>query len=206
MSIKKWGVKPYYSLDYFFKSIYGRKIYKIALDGGMTCPNRDGSIDTRGCIFCSKGGSGEFAASFDVNNPSVLAQLEKGKELIAKKTLDGTQYIAYFQPYSNTYAPIDYLSKLYEKYCKESICGNEAGKFSFEEFEKEIGSKLSHGEKIQYDDSDQGEGVLYYCLWEEDGMQFCDVPVFGYYASSEKVLSKLFAKLADEVLKNGKTW
>ena len=122
MSIKKWGVKPYYSLDYYFKSIYGRKIYKIALDGGMTCPNRDGSIDTRGCIFCSKGGSGEFAASFDVNNPSVLAQLEKGKELIAKKTLDGTQYIAYFQPYSNTYAPIDYLSKLYEEALSDSEC------------------------------------------------------------------------------------
>lgn len=122
MEIKRWNDKPYNNLDYHLKSIYGKKIYKIAIDGGMTCPNRDGSIDTRGCIFCSKGGSGEFAASFDVNNPSVLAQLEKGKELIAKKTLDGTQYIAYFQPYSNTYAPIDYLSKLYEEALSDSEC------------------------------------------------------------------------------------
>lgn len=122
MEIKRWNDKPYNNLDYHLKSIYGKKIYKIAIDGGMTCPNRDGSIDTRGCIFCSKGGSGEFAASFDVNNPSVLAQLEKGKELIAKKTLDGTQYIAYFQPYSNTYASIDYLSKLYEEALSDSEC------------------------------------------------------------------------------------
>ena len=122
MEIKRWNDKPYNNLDYHLKSIYGKKIYKIAIDGGMTCPNRDGSIDTRGCIFCSKGGSGEFAASFDVNNPSVLAQLEKGKELIAKKTLDGTQYIAYFQPYSNTYASIEYLNKLYEEALSDSEC------------------------------------------------------------------------------------
>lgn len=122
MEIKRWNDKPYNNLDYHLKSIYGKKIYKIAIDGGMTCPNRDGSIDTRGCIFCSKGGSGEFAASFDVNNPSVLAQLVKGKELIAKKTLDGTQYIAYFQPYSNTYASIEYLNKLYEEALSDSEC------------------------------------------------------------------------------------
>lgn len=122
MEIKRWNDKPYNNLDYHLKSIYGKKIYKIAIDGGMTCPNRDGSIDTRGCIFCSKGGSGEFAASFDVNNPSVLAQLEKGKELIAKKTLDGTQYIAYFQPYSNTYASIEYLNILYEEALSDSEC------------------------------------------------------------------------------------
>lgn len=122
MEIKRWNDKPYNNLDYHLKSIYGKKIYKIAIDGGMTCPNRDGSIDTRGCIFCSKGGSGEFAASFDVNNPSVLAQLEKGKELIAKKTIDGTQYIAYFQPYSNTYASIEYLNKLYEEALSDSEC------------------------------------------------------------------------------------
>ena len=51
MGVKKWGTKPYYSLDYYFKSIYGQKIYKIALNAGTTCPNRDGVIDTRGCIF-----------------------------------------------------------------------------------------------------------------------------------------------------------
>lgn len=99
-----------------------------------------------------------------------------------------------------------YIRKLYEKYCNENICENASDSFKFEEFEEKIGSKLAHGEMVQYDETDQGEGVLYYCLWEEDGMQYCDIPVFGYYASSEKVLSKMFSKLADEVLKNGNTY
>lgn len=122
MNTRLWNDKPYNNLDFHLKSIYGKKIYKIAIDGGMTCPNRDGSIDTKGCIFCSKGGSGEFAASFDVENPSVLAQLEAGKALIAKKTNDGTEYIAYFQPYSNTYAEIPYLEKLYTEALSDPEC------------------------------------------------------------------------------------
>ena len=70
-----WNDKRYHSLDYELKKIYGEKIYKIAIDAGMTCPNRDGSKGTRGCIFCSEGGSGDFAASGD----SIRQQLEKGK-------------------------------------------------------------------------------------------------------------------------------
>ena len=58
-----WGEKRYYSLDYYLKKTYGEKLYKISLDGGMTCPNRDGTLGTHGCIFCSRGGSGDFAAS-----------------------------------------------------------------------------------------------------------------------------------------------
>lgn len=122
MNTRLWNDKPYNNLDYHLKSIYGKKIYKIAIDGGMTCPNRDGSIDTRGCIFCSQGGSGEFAASFDVENPSVLNQLDAGKALIAKKTTEGTEYIAYFQPYSNTYASIPYLRNLYTEAMSDSEC------------------------------------------------------------------------------------
>lgn len=122
MNTKLWNDKPYNNLDYHLKSIYGKKIYKIAIDGGMTCPNRDGSIDTRGCIFCSRGGSGEFAASFDVNNPSVLAQLSAGKSLIAKKTGSDTEYIAYFQPYSNTYASTSYLHNLYYEALSDPEC------------------------------------------------------------------------------------
>lgn len=57
----KWLQKPYYSLDAYLKNIYGEKIYKVAINAGLTCPNRDGTIDSRGCIFCSKGGSGDFA-------------------------------------------------------------------------------------------------------------------------------------------------
>ncbi len=111
----KWGEKPYFSVDHYLKEKYGHKIYKIAIDGGMTCPNRDGVLDTRGCIFCSKGGSGEFAAPFDKEHPSVMNQLDAGRKLIESKTDEDTGFIAYFQPYTNTYAPVDYLEKLYRE-------------------------------------------------------------------------------------------
>ena len=106
-----FGDKPYYSLDYYLKQTFGCKVYKIALDGGMTCPNRDGTAGTGGCIFCSNGGSGEFAAP---RQQSVYKQIEQGIDIIqrhGKKT--GSKYIAYFQSYSNTYAPVCYLEKLF---------------------------------------------------------------------------------------------
>ena len=81
-----WADKRYHSLDYEMKARYGHKIYKIALDGGFTCPNRDGLIDARGCIFCSAGGSGDFAAS---RNQSITEQIEEGKQLLAGKRLSG---------------------------------------------------------------------------------------------------------------------
>lgn len=108
-----WGEKPYYSLSYYFKSVYGEKIYKIALDGGMTCPNRDGTLDTRGCIFCSEGGSGEFSAPMNRCHPDIKAQIQEGKKrLEGKKT--GTRFVAYFQPFTNTYGPIHHLQAIYE--------------------------------------------------------------------------------------------
>ena len=78
----RWGEKRYYSLDYYLKTTYGEKLYKISLDGGMTCPNRDGTLGTRGCIFCSRGGSGDFAESHTL---SVTEQIESGKKQSAKK-------------------------------------------------------------------------------------------------------------------------
>ena len=113
-----WNGKPYYSLDYYLKETFGTKVYKLALDGGMTCPNRDGTIGTGGCIFCSEGGSGDFAAKRDV---SVRAQVEAAKLRVANKmksqTPDQTDgpYIAYFQSYTNTYAPIDHLEALFSE-------------------------------------------------------------------------------------------
>lgn len=107
----RWGDKPYYSLDYYLKEKFGEKVYKIALDGGMTCPNRDGTLDTRGCIFCSSGGSGDFAVH---KKTSVTEQINDAITLLkshGKKT--GSKYIAYFQSYSNTYASADYLRSLY---------------------------------------------------------------------------------------------
>lgn len=99
----------YYSLNEYLKNTFGEKVYKISLDGGMTCPNRDGRIDTRGCIFCSRGGSGEFSAS---RNLSITEQIVQAKERICRKT-DCKKFIAYFQPFTNTYAPVEYLEKIF---------------------------------------------------------------------------------------------
>lgn len=111
-SIRRWGEKPYYSLDYYLKQTFGEKIYKIALDSGGTCPNRDGTLDTRGCIFCSAGGSGDFAAT----GRSITEQLQNGiRQLENTRKYHGGKYIAYFQSFSNTYAPVDHLRQKYEE-------------------------------------------------------------------------------------------
>ncbi len=91
------------------KETFGCKVYKIALNGGFTCPNRDGTLDTRGCIFCSAGGSGEFASDPAM---SITDQIEEGKKLVAKK-ITGGKYIAYFQAYTGTYGSVDRLKRLY---------------------------------------------------------------------------------------------
>ena len=108
--------RPYYSLNAWLKDIFGRKIYKLALDGGMTCPNRDGTLGTGGCIFCSHGGSGDFA---EPKHVSVSEQIDAARARVQSKmgkaeTLPEEQnYIAYFQSYTNTYAPISYLRPLF---------------------------------------------------------------------------------------------
>ena len=101
----------YYSLNQYLKDTFGVKVYKISLNAGFTCPNRDGTINTRGCIFCSKGGSGDFAESPLL---SITEQIELGKERVSAKIKSG-KYIAYFQAFTNTYAPVEVLrSKYYE--------------------------------------------------------------------------------------------
>ena len=114
-----WGEKRYHSLDYHLKNRFGQKIYKLSLNGGMTCPNRDGTLGNRGCIFCSRGGSGDFAASCAL---SIKEQIEAAKTLVAKKTT-GSSYIAYFQAYTNTYAPYEKLKKIFtEAISHPDIC------------------------------------------------------------------------------------
>ena len=99
------------TLNSYLKSRYGKKIYKVSIDAGFTCPNRDGTLDTRGCIFCSAGGSGDFAEDSKL---SITEQIEKGKKRIASKLPDGDYgLIAYFQAFTNTYAPIEKLEKVY---------------------------------------------------------------------------------------------
>lgn len=97
----------YYSLNHYLRDTFGCKVYKLSLDGGFTCPNRDGTIDTRGCIFCSKGGSGDFAESRLL---SITEQIEQGKKRVESKIKSG-KYIAYFQAFTNTYAPVEALRK-----------------------------------------------------------------------------------------------
>ena len=99
----------YTTLNSYLKSKFGCKVYKLAIDGGFTCPNRDGTLGTRGCIFCSRGGSGDFAES---KEKSVTQQIEDGKKRVEKKIKNG-KYIAYFQAFTNTYAPVCKLRTLY---------------------------------------------------------------------------------------------
>lgn len=107
--LTRWGEKRYYSLDYYLRQAYGRKLYKLSLNGGMTCPNRDGTLGSRGCIFCSRGGSGDFASDTSL---SITEQIEQGRHLIADK-YKGSSYIAYFQAYTNTYASCEYLRRIF---------------------------------------------------------------------------------------------
>ncbi len=99
----------YYSLNEYLKDTFGCKVYKLSLNGGFTCPNRDGTLDKRGCIFCSAGGSGEFSESPLL---SVTDQIENAKKRVEKKIKNGL-YIAYFQAFTNTYAPVERLRELF---------------------------------------------------------------------------------------------
>ncbi|MDD3368519.1 MAG: TIGR01212 family radical SAM protein [Lachnospiraceae bacterium] len=108
-----WYGKPYYSLDAYCKTTYHEKLYKIALDAGLTCPNRDGRIGSRGCIFCSAGGSGDFAVALSTAAATDISkQLQQGIQLFHEKKT-GEHFIAYFQAYTNTYGPVSYLEQIY---------------------------------------------------------------------------------------------
>jgi radical SAM protein (TIGR01212 family) len=99
----------YYSLNEYLLKTFGEKVYKISLNGNMTCPNRDGTLGSRGCIFCSSGGSGEFSAD---KRLGITGQIEDAKRRIQSKT-SCKKFIAYFQPFTNTYADVEYLKKNY---------------------------------------------------------------------------------------------
>ena len=108
-----WNGKPYYSFDAMLKERFSTKVYKVALNGGMSCPNRDGTVSTGGCIFCSNGGSGDFAIKHDKDN-DITRQIETGiNSLKANEKFVGEKFIAYFQSFSNTYAPVSYLEDIF---------------------------------------------------------------------------------------------
>ena len=104
-------IRKIYMLNDFLKEKFNEKIYKVSLDGGFTCPNRDGKVSKGGCIFCSENGSGDFTAT---KLKSIHAQIEEQIELVSKK-YKGDKYIAYFQNFTNTYAEVSYLRKIYEE-------------------------------------------------------------------------------------------
>lgn len=101
--------KPYHSFHSMLEEEFHEKVYKLALNGGMSCPNRDGTLGTRGCIFCSAGGSGDFAANKDL---SITQQIEEQMAVLTQKR-PVRKYIAYFQAYTNTYAPVSYLESIF---------------------------------------------------------------------------------------------
>ena len=105
----------YYSLNRYLRERFGEKVYKLALDGGMSCPNRDGTLGSGGCIFCSAGGSGDFAQG---RCATVAEQLDRAKARIRNKT-GAEKFIAYFQSYTNTYAPLAYLETLFTEAISE---------------------------------------------------------------------------------------
>lgn len=110
-----YGEKRYYSLNEYCKQEFGDKIYRLSLNAGCTCPNRDGSLSFGGCAFCSEGGSGDFATSYDV---SISAQICEAQKRIREKT-NCNKFIAYFQAYTNTYGPIDHLRRVFTEAIEE---------------------------------------------------------------------------------------
>ncbi|MBR5529722.1 MAG: TIGR01212 family radical SAM protein [Oscillospiraceae bacterium] len=100
----------YYRVNDFYKQLFGCKVYKLSLDGGFTCPNRDGTVGYGGCIFCGSDGSGAFAEGGNC----IKTQLERAKERVANKIKDG-KFIAYFQAFTSTYAPVEKLKAMYEE-------------------------------------------------------------------------------------------
>ncbi|MGI6412159.1 MAG: TIGR01212 family radical SAM protein [Syntrophomonadaceae bacterium] len=105
-----WDGKRYHSLNYHLRKKFGQKVFKLPVDAGFTCPNRDGTLSRGGCLFCSPRGSGDFAGT---RNQPIYRQLAELKKIMHKKWPEG-KYIAYFQAFTNTYAPVGKLRELYE--------------------------------------------------------------------------------------------
>ena len=120
---KTWGDKRYNTLNRFLREKFGEKVFKISLDGGFTCPNRDGKVAKGGCTFCSSKGSGDYAGQRTL---SIGTQFDNVKEMMNKKWKEG-KYIAYFQAYTNTYAPVEELRRKYEEAINKDLCSASFG-------------------------------------------------------------------------------
>ena len=103
-------MQPYRTLNEYYRTLFGGKVAKIAIDAGFTCPNRDGTLGQGGCIFCSERGSGDFA---EQSTHAISEQIWQGRSQTSEKWIDVVGYIAYFQAFTNTYAPVETLRKRY---------------------------------------------------------------------------------------------
>lgn len=170
------------TLNAYLKNRFGRKIYKLTLDGGMTCPNRDGKAGFGGCIFCGGNGSGSFCPSVDL---SITDQIEEGKKLLKNKIKEGG-YIAYFQSHTNTYAAVPYLRKIfYEAVNHPDIVGISIGTRP-DCLEDEVLKLLEELAKIKP-------------LWVELGLQ-------TIHKSTAKLINRCYPlKVYDEAVKNLKS-
>ncbi len=110
----EWGSKRYHSFNQHLRAVFGEKVFKVPLDAGFTCPNRDGTLGREGCIYCSARGSGDFAGEKKLALPE---QFEQSRAMMAKKWPKAS-YIAYFQAYTNTYAPLERLKEIYGQVLK----------------------------------------------------------------------------------------
>lgn len=108
-----WGEKKFNNIDYYLKEKFGEKIFKVSLDGGFICPNRDGTLSYKGCIFCSESGSGEFTGN---RKNSITNQINEQIKFLEKGA--DKKYIAYFQNFTGTYGNIEYLRNIYEEAMK----------------------------------------------------------------------------------------
>ena len=114
-----WGEKSFNNIDYYLKEKFGEKIFKVSLDGGFTCPNRDGTLSYKGCIFCSESGSGEFTGN---RENSITNQINEQIKFLGRG--EDKKYIAYFQNFTGTYGNIEHLRSVYEEANKHpSIVG-----------------------------------------------------------------------------------
>lgn len=170
------------TLNAYLKNRFGRKIYKLTLDGGMTCPNRDGKVGFGGCIFCGGNGSGSFCPSVDL---SITDQIEEGKKLLKNKIKEGG-YIAYFQSHTNTYAAVPYLRKIfYEAVNHPDIVGISIGTRP-DCLENEVLKLLEELAKIKP-------------LWVELGLQTIN-------ENTAKLINRCYPlKVYDEAVKNLKS-
>ncbi len=120
----KWLGKPYHSLNAFFREKFGEKVYRISIDAGFTCPNRDGTKGTGGCIYCNEEGS---RSGYVIPGTSITIQLKNGMEIINKR-YRASKYLVYFQPYTNTYAPVNVLESIYREALKfDDVVGMSIG-------------------------------------------------------------------------------